>query len=167
MTGRKQRSPNTYLSKQHGLFEFKVMSFGLCNAPATFQRLKDLVLAGVQWSHCLVYLGDIIVVEKDFEEHLQNLSIVLQQQRAANLRWKPVKCSFCREEVPYIGHIVSRNGVSTDPEKNYKGIYLAHSNHSARSTKVPWTGIVLLAICQELCYHFQPPSQTYRKGSAV
>ena len=54
------------------------MPFGLCNAPSTFQRLMDLVLAGVQWSHYLVYLDDIIVVGKDFEEHLQNLSIVLQ-----------------------------------------------------------------------------------------
>jgi len=110
----------TAFSTQHGLFEFKVMPFGLCNAPATFQRLMDLVLAGVQWSHCLVYLDDIIVVGKDFEEHLQNLSTVLQRIRAANLRLKPVKCSFCREEVPYLGHIVSRNGVSTDPEKTVR-----------------------------------------------
>ena len=51
---------------QSGLFQFKVMPFGLCNAPATFQRLMDLVLAGVQWSHCLVYLDDIIVVGRSF-----------------------------------------------------------------------------------------------------
>ena len=47
-----------------GLYEFNVMPFGLCNAPATFQRLMDMVLAGIQWSSCLVYLDDIIVVGK-------------------------------------------------------------------------------------------------------
>ena len=60
------------------LFEFKVMPFGLCNAPAMFQRLMDLVLEGIQWSQCLVYLDDIIVIGWTFDEHLQNLSNVLQ-----------------------------------------------------------------------------------------
>ena len=62
-----------------GLFEFKVMPFGLCNTSVTFQRLMDLVLAGVQWSQCLVYLDNIIVIGKSFEEHLQNLIFILQQ----------------------------------------------------------------------------------------
>ena len=56
----------TAFTTQEGLFEFNVMPFGLCNAPATFQRLMDLVLAGVQWSRCLVYLDDIIVVWQEF-----------------------------------------------------------------------------------------------------
>jgi len=62
------------------------MPFVLCNAPATFQRLMDLVLSGVQWQQCLVYLDDIIVVGKDFEEHLKNLGMVLQKLKQANLR---------------------------------------------------------------------------------
>ena len=52
------------------------MPFGLCNAPATFQRLMDLVLAGLQWSHSLVYIDDVIVLGRDFEDHLQNLQAV-------------------------------------------------------------------------------------------
>ena len=56
-----------------GLYEFNVLPFGLCNGPATFQRLMDLVLSGLQWSSCLVYLDDIIVVSWFFHEHLQNL----------------------------------------------------------------------------------------------
>ena len=107
----------TAFSTQSGLFEFKVMPFGLCNAPATFQRLMDLVLAGVQWSHCLVYLDDIVVVGNSFDNHLQNLSVVLQRLREANLRLKPAKCSFCKTQVAYLGHIISRQGVATDSEK--------------------------------------------------
>ena len=79
-----------------GLFEFKVMPFGLCNAPATFQCLMDLILAGVQWSHCLVYLDDIIIIGRDFSEHL---GVVLQKLREAGLRLKPSKCALCRESV--------------------------------------------------------------------
>ena len=61
-----------------GLFQFKVMPFGLCNVPATFQRLMDLVLSGLQWSQCLVYLDDVIVLGRTFEDHLDNLHQVLQ-----------------------------------------------------------------------------------------
>jgi len=61
------------------------MLFGLCNATATFQRLMDLVLAGIQWSHCLVCLDNIVVVGRSFDNHLQNLSIVLQGLRETNL----------------------------------------------------------------------------------
>ena len=59
-----------------GLYEFKVMPFGLCNAPATFQRHMDVVLCGLQWTTCLVYLDDIIVMGQTFEEHLSNLENV-------------------------------------------------------------------------------------------
>ena len=110
----------TAFTTHDGLFEFKVMPFGLCNAPATFQRVMDLVLAGVQWSQCLVYLDDIIVIGRNFDEHIQNLSTVLQRLREANLRIKPSKCNFCREQVTYLGHIVSKFGVATDPEKTAK-----------------------------------------------
>ena len=83
---------------QEGLFEFKVMQFGLYNAPATFQRLMNLVLAGVQRSECLVYLDDIIVLGKSYEDHLQNLGIVLCKLHCANLRLKLPKCAFCKKE---------------------------------------------------------------------
>ena len=110
----------TAFTTHEGLFEFKVMPFGLCNAPATFQRLMNVVLAGVQWSKCLVYLDDIIIVGRTFNEHLKNLGIVLQRLREANLRLKPNKCTLCRDEVLYLGHVVSRHGVATDPTKTDK-----------------------------------------------
>ncbi len=100
-----------------GLFEFKVMPFGLCNAPATFQRLMDMVLTGLKWANCLVYLDDIIVVGRTFTQHLQNLISVFEQLRAAGLKLQPKKCRICTQKVEFLGHIVSPDGISTDPKK--------------------------------------------------
>ena len=101
----------------NGLFEFKVMPFGLCNGPATFQRLMDLVLAGLKMSHCLVYVDDVIVMGRSFQEHLSNLRKVFERVREAGLTLKPTKCVFFQTEVFYLGHLISREGVSTDPAK--------------------------------------------------
>ncbi|KAL5475730.1 hypothetical protein EMCRGX_G025580 [Ephydatia muelleri] len=97
-----------------GLYEFKVMPFGLCNAPATFQRLMDI---GLQWTSCLVYLDDIIVLGRTFTEHLSNLGSVFSRIHDAGLKIKPEKCSFLKEKVKYLGHIVSKEGIAADPEK--------------------------------------------------
>ena len=102
---------------QDGLFEFNVMPFGLCNAPATFQRLMDCVLAGLQWQSCLVYLDDVIILGRSFPEHLNNLRVVFDRLREAGLKLKTSKCTFCQKEVVFLGHIVSEEGVSTDPAK--------------------------------------------------
>ena len=74
-----------------GLFEFNVMPFGLCNALATFQQLMDLVLAGLQWSHCLVYLDDIIILGRTFTEHLANIELVLGRLHQAGLKLQAKK----------------------------------------------------------------------------
>jgi len=85
-----------------GLFEFKVMPFGLCNAPATFQRLMDTVLAGLQWANCLVHLDDVIILGRTFEEHLTNLRAVFDRFRQAGLKLKPSKCALCQPEVEFL-----------------------------------------------------------------
>ena len=90
-----QDRDKTAFTTQEGLFQFKVMPFGLCIAPATFQRLMNLVLAGVQWFECLVYLDDIIVLGRSFKEHLQNLSAVLQKLKCANLQLKLPGMGYC------------------------------------------------------------------------
>lgn len=77
----------------------------------------DLVLAGLQWSQCLVYLDDVIVMGRTFSEHLQNLSSVFSRIREASLKLEPAKCAFFQPEVHYLGHIVSGEGVATDPSK--------------------------------------------------
>ena len=93
------------------------MPFGLCNAPATFQILMDMVLAGVKWSRCLVYINDIIVLGESFHHHLLNLRVVMDKLREAGLKMKLSKCAFFRKEVLYLGHKISCEGISTDSSK--------------------------------------------------
>ncbi|KAL5488906.1 hypothetical protein EMCRGX_G017922 [Ephydatia muelleri] len=83
--------PKTAFTTPEGLYQFKVMPFGLCNAPATFQHLMDRVLSGLKWSSCLVYFDDIIVVGDTFEDHLHHIGLVLKRLRDAGLKLKPVK----------------------------------------------------------------------------
>ena len=102
------------------LRKFNVMPFGLCNAPATFQRLMNSVLAGLQWTSCLVYIDDIIIVGKNFDEHLDNLHKVLKQLKQANLKVQPHKCQFLQQRVVFLGHVISPNGIAPDPDKTSK-----------------------------------------------
>ncbi|CAH1253110.1 RTL1 [Branchiostoma lanceolatum] len=100
-----------------GLWEFNTLPMGLCNSPATFERLMDLVLAGLCWSSCLVYLDDIIVFGRTFEEHWDRLEAVLQRLQDAGLKVKTTKCQLLREKVSFLGHVVSEQGVETEPKK--------------------------------------------------
>ncbi|GFX50477.1 retrovirus-related Pol polyprotein from transposon 17.6 [Trichonephila clavipes] len=93
------------------------MHFGLCNAPATFERLMEAVLGGLSYEACLVYLDDNIIVGRSFEEHLKNIRRVLQKLKEANLKLSPSKCHLFRREVTYLGHIISAEGVRKDPDK--------------------------------------------------
>ena len=114
---KEEAKEKTAFSTPLGLFEFNVMPFGLTNAPATFQRLMECVLAGLSLEQCLVYLDDIIVFSKSFEEHLSTLESVFQRIDQAGLTFKLNKCHFCKKEVKYLGHIVSSDGIMPDPEK--------------------------------------------------
>ena len=100
-----------------GFYEFNVMPFGLVNAPATFQRLMQATLGDLHLNQCLLYLDDIIVFSKTFDDHLTNLERVFQRLKDANLKLKPSKCSFLHQEVKYLGHLVSRDGIRPDPDK--------------------------------------------------
>ena len=96
------------------------MPFGLCNTPATFQRLMDAVLAGLQWKTCLVYLDDVVIPGRDFLGHLDNMKSVFERIREAGLKLRLSKCNFCQKSVTFLGHIVSPQGVATDPSKTSK-----------------------------------------------
>ena len=101
----------------YGLYQFNVMPFGLCNAPATFQQLMEQVLAGLHWSVCLVYLDDIIVFSSTVDRHLEILREVLTRLRSAGLKIKPSKCHMLQTSVHYLGHVISARGIETDPGK--------------------------------------------------
>ena len=95
------------------------MPFGLCNAPATFERLMEQILTGLPLAVCLVYLDDILVPGRTFEQQIGNLRTVFMRLKEAKLKLAPKKCSLFREEVKFLGHIVSASGVATDPDKLY------------------------------------------------
>ncbi|CAF4749152.1 unnamed protein product [Rotaria magnacalcarata] len=99
-----------------GLFEFNVMSFGLTSAPATFQRLMDIVLAGLKWQYCLVYIDDVVIFSPTFEQHIKDLEKVFQALQSANLTLKASKYQVCRREMRYLGHIITQNGIKPDPD---------------------------------------------------
>jgi transposase InsO family protein len=100
-----------------GHYEFTVLSMGLANAPSQFQRLMDLVLSGLVWESCLVYLDDVIIFSKTFEQHLDRLDAVFSRLASANLLLKASKCQLFCESVKFLGHIVSRQGIAADPAK--------------------------------------------------
>ena len=107
----------TAFATHSGLFQFRVMPFGLCNAPATFERLMDRVLQGLRWSRCLVYLDDIISFGGTFDGALTNLTLIFQRLRSYGLQLKSSKCHLFRASVPFLGHIVGRHGLECDPTK--------------------------------------------------
>ncbi|PIK48891.1 Retrovirus-related Pol polyprotein from transposon [Apostichopus japonicus] len=100
-----------------GLYQFCVMPFGLCNAPATFERLMEKILSGLQWQTCLVYLDDVIIFGKNFEEHIAAIDDVFTRFKLAGLKLSPKKCFLFKQKVEFLGHVVSKDGVSTDPSK--------------------------------------------------
>ena len=100
-----------------GLYQWTVMPFGLCNAPATFERLMENIMRGLQWESLLVYLDDLIVFGKTIDEEIERLRVVFQRLRQANLKLKPKKCVLFQRKVLYLGHIVTAEGIATDPEK--------------------------------------------------
>jgi len=107
----------TAFSTGSGLWQFKVMPFGLCNAPATFERLMEQVLIGLPMSVALVYLDDIIVPGHSFCQQIANLRQVFEQLRKAKLKLSPRKCVLFQREVKYLGHVVNKEGISPDPGK--------------------------------------------------
>lgn len=112
----KDRHKSAFVTRS-GLYQFKVMPFGLTNSPATFQRLMDRVLTGLNWCSCIVYLDDIIVFGRTLHEHNNNLSLVLAQIEHARLKIRPDKCRFAAEEVVYLGHRINKDGIGTDTLK--------------------------------------------------
>ena len=113
----KDSQEKTAFTTYAGLYEFTVMPFGLCNAPATFQRLMEKVLHDLAREKYLIYLDDVLVIGHTFQEHLDNLREVFTRPSKAGLRLKPAKCKLARRQVEFLGYVVSEGGISADQKK--------------------------------------------------
>ena len=112
-----EAKPKTAFATHSGLFQFAVMPFGLCNAPATFERLMSQVMRGLHWKRCLVYIDNILVFGNDFESALHSLELVLNRVAEYGLQLKSTKCNLFRTSVPFLGHIAGRAGLECNPNK--------------------------------------------------
>ncbi len=100
-----------------GLYEFNVMPFGLKNAPPTFQRTMDKMFREYIDDFAMVYIDDIVIYSKTFEEHLRHIELILRRLEETNIMLKLKKCKWGDVNVEYLGHIVGRDGLKPDPKK--------------------------------------------------
>jgi hypothetical protein len=109
--------PKTAFSTRYGLYEYLVMSFGLTNAPAHFMYLMNSVFKPELDKFVIVFIDDILIYSKSEEEHAQHLRLILQRLRDHQLYAKFSKCAFWLKEVPFLGHVISAEGIAVDPSK--------------------------------------------------
>jgi hypothetical protein len=107
----------TSFRTRYGHYEFTVVSFGLSNVLAVFMCLMNGVFRDYLEKFVIVFLDDILVYSKTKEEHEQHLRMVLQVLREHQLYAKLSKCSFYQRQIHYLGHIISKEGITMDPEK--------------------------------------------------
>ena len=100
-----------------GFYEWNRMGFGLTNSPAKFQRLMERCMGDMHLQECLIFLDDILIFSSTFEEHLERMESVFKRLDQHNLKLKPSKCEFFKKSVTYLGHLISDQGISTDPKK--------------------------------------------------
>src|SRR6266540_3385246 len=118
----------------YGLYQFKVIPFGLVNAPAIFQRLMNDVLRDYLRKFCLVYLNDIIIYSKSLKDHKRHMRKVLQVIRSAGLKLKPAKCKWFKQEITFLGHKIGVNGIKPD-DYNLKKIKEAQPPQNERQLR--------------------------------
>jgi hypothetical protein len=107
----------TAFQTHFGQFEFRVMPFGLTGAPGTFQDAMNSTLAPFLRKFILIFFDDILVYSKSYEDHLLHLALVFQQLQAHSWKIKMSKCEFAKRSIAYLGHVITPDGVTTDPQK--------------------------------------------------
>ena len=100
-----------------GLYEYTKMPYGLCNSPATFQRLMRIVFREEMNQKVLIFLDDIIIYSSTIEEHFERLALVFQRLASHGLKVEPTKCYLFQKSVSYLGQIIYDQGISADTEK--------------------------------------------------
>ena len=127
----------TAFTGEDGRYQYNSLPMGTTNAAPTFQRNMEVMLTGLLWKSCIVYIDDIIIYSNTFEEHKRHLKEVLERLQKANIVLKPSKCKLVRKEVEYLGHIVGNSELKTIP-KNVEKIL---------ATKLPKTLTEVRAFC--------------------
>ena len=117
----KSRQYTAFTVGSLGVYEFLRMPYGLCNAPATFQRLMQNCLGELNLTYALVYLDDVIVYSNMEEDHLRRLQAMFEHFHEHRLKLKPSKCSFLRRQITFLGHEISADGMKPGT-LNLKGI---------------------------------------------
>jgi len=112
----RDRDKTAFVTRK-GQWRFKVLSFGLANAPSQFAQFMELVMSGLTYDVCLVYLDDILIFSKTFDKHLDRLATVFDRLDRYALKLKPSKCSLFQRKVSFLGHVVSGRGIECDPDK--------------------------------------------------
>jgi len=110
------RDKTAFITRR-GCFRYKVLPFGLTTAPSVFQRLMDIVLCGLTYVTCLVYLDDIIVYSKDFDSHVERLQEALERLRGASLKLHVKKCCLFQRKVAFLGHVLFEVGIEMQEDK--------------------------------------------------
>lgn len=127
-----------------------MVPFGLCNAPATFQRMINRVLSGLLWKVCLAYLDDIVIFSENMKSHLEGLEDVFRALERANLRLKPEKCKFAQKEIKYLGHVTDRHGRLPRPRQSSRNLGAISAKKQRGSTKISGNLPLLSAVHQRL-----------------
>ena len=132
---RSEDIPKTTFSTRYGLYEYLVLSFGLTNAPVYFMYLMNSVFMPELDKFMVVFIDDILIYSKNEADHVEHLRIVLSRLREHKLYAKFSKCEFWLRKVPFLGHILSENGISIDPYKvqevmDWKALTLFHEVRS-------------------------------------
>jgi hypothetical protein len=110
-------SHKTAFQTHTGHYEFRVMAFGLTGAPGTFQKAMNHTLAPLLRKCALVFFDDILVYSASLDDHTRHLKLVLELLARDQWKVKLSKCSFAKQQVSYLSHIIDAQGVSTDPVK--------------------------------------------------
>ncbi|CAF0786973.1 unnamed protein product [Rotaria sordida] len=113
--------PKTAFSTRDECFQFRVLPQGLTNGPPTFQRIVNQILDPNRWKHVLVYIDDIIIYSKNFNEHLKHIEEVCSLLQEANFKLNIEKCEVARTEILFLGHVIKVGTIKPDPN-NIRGL---------------------------------------------
>ena len=99
-----------------GFFEYECIPFGLCNVPATFQWLMQNCFGELNLNYCLIYLDDVITFSKDEDDHLHHMRVIFDRFWAEHLKLKPLKCNLFHNEITYLTHHITKDGIQPSEE---------------------------------------------------